>query len=146
MKGLNKVTLMGNVGSDPELKQVGENKVVSFSLATSDKYRDKQGNTVEQTEWHSISAWNGLAEICSKYVKKGDPLYLEGKITTKTYEKDGQTKRFTSIVVSDVRLISNRSNSGQGQPVQHPNMGDNQNAPVSTPESEQFEEGDDLPF
>lgn len=116
MKGLNKVTLMGNVGKDPEIRYVEENvPVCSLSLATSESYTSKAGERITQTEWHNVVFWRGLAEIVEKYVKKGDPLYVEGRIRTRSYpdkEYPTITRYATDIVASDVRLLGQRDPNG----------------------------------
>ena len=90
-KGLNKVMLIGHLGKDPELSYTPSGTAVcKFSLATNDSYKGDDGNWVERTEWHNITAWRKLAEVCSQYLKKGSRIYLEGKIQTDTYEKDGK--------------------------------------------------------
>ncbi len=103
---INKVILIGNVGSDVIVKEVNNSKVANFSLATSEKYKDKQGQQVVNTEWHRIEIWRGGAEIAEKYVKKGITLYVEGKITTKSYEKDGVKQYVTSIIADNIRMLS----------------------------------------
>ena len=93
MRGINKVILVGHLGKDPEVQYLeGGICLAKFPLATSDSYKDKSGNKVDQTEWHNIVLWRGLAEIAEKYVRKGSLVYLEGKIETRSYEKDGVTK------------------------------------------------------
>ena len=112
---LNKVMLIGNIGRDPEVKTLdgsnGSQKVATFTLATGEKYKDRNGELRENTEWHNIVAWRNLAEICEKYVRKGDLLYIEGKITNRSWEKDGQTHYITEIVAEVVELFpKNQSN------------------------------------
>ena len=103
---INKVILIGNVGSDVTVREVNNTKVANFSLATSEKYKDKQGQKVVNTEWHRIEIWRGGAEIAEKYVKKGITLYVEGKITTKSYEKNGVKQYVTSIIADNIRMLS----------------------------------------
>jgi single-strand DNA-binding protein len=101
--GINKVILVGNVGRDPEMKSLpsGTN-LATFSLATSDRrFKDENGNP--RTEWHNIVAWGKLAEIVDRYVTKGNQLYIEGSIRTRTYEQDGQKKYFTEIHAQTIR-------------------------------------------
>lgn len=105
----NKVSLIGRVGSDPELKSFDNgNKVASFSLATSEKFKSKDGIVTESTEWHNIKIWNNIAEIASKFLKKGDLVSLEGKIKTETWEKDGQKQYKTTIVCDEIVLLPNK--------------------------------------
>jgi single-strand DNA-binding protein len=113
-KGLNKVLLIGHVGKDPELSYIPSGAAVcKFTLATNESYKGDDGNLVEKTEWHNITAWRKLAEICSTYLKKGSKVYLEGKIQTDTYEKDGKKNYFTKIVISDMVMLDSKSSSGE---------------------------------
>jgi len=117
MVGVNKVILLGNLGRDPDLKYLEGNIArVSFSLATTDAYKDKNGNRVEQTEWHNIVVWRALAENAEKLLKKGTQIYIEGKIQTRQWnDKDGQKKSVTEIVADTFKIIQKRdANSQQG--------------------------------
>jgi len=100
MSGVNRVILIGNIGKDPDVKTIGENKVANFSLATSEARKDKDGNKVEQTEWHNIVIWGKLAEVAEKWLKKGSQIYLEGKIRTRNYDKDG-VKHYVTEIMGD---------------------------------------------
>ncbi len=105
-RGLNKVTLIGNLGKDPELKYTNTGvAVATFSLATSDSWKDQEGNMQERTEWHNIVAWRKLAEICGQYLKKGSQVYIEGKIQTRSYEKDGVKKYMTEIIADQLLML-----------------------------------------
>jgi single-strand DNA-binding protein len=109
----NRVTLIGNLGQDPEIKttETGK-KFTHFTLATSDGYKNADGQKVSETTWHNIVAWNGLAETAGKYLKKGREVAVEGRIVYRTYEdKKGVTKYITEIVLSDLLLLRN----GKGQ-------------------------------
>jgi single-strand DNA-binding protein len=117
MAGVNKVILVGNLGKDPEVRHLeGGNSVANFTLATNEYYKDKQGNRVERTEWHNISAWRGLAELAEKYLKKGTQVYVEGKLRTRQYQdKDQQTRYITEIIAEEISLLGGRpggSNTG----------------------------------
>jgi len=113
---INKVILLGNVGNDPEVRYVSEGlPVARFSLATSESYTNKAGEKVTNTEWHSIVLWRGLATVVEKYIKKGAQVYIEGKITYRTYEKDGQTKYFTEIVADEMKMIGRKDKDGTEQ-------------------------------
>ncbi|MCF6242668.1 MAG: single-stranded DNA-binding protein [Bacteroidales bacterium] len=104
--GVNKAILVGNVGRDPEVQYVSDNvPVARFTLATSETYKDKNGEKITNTEWHNIVVWRGLAQVVEKYVKKGSQLYIEGKITHRQYEKDGVTKYFTEIVANSLQML-----------------------------------------
>ena len=110
MAGVNKVILVGNLGKDPEVRHLESgNSVAHFTLATNEYYKDKQGNRVERTEWHNISAWRGLAELAEKYLKKGAQVYVEGKLRTRQYQdKDQQTRYITEIIADEISLLGGR--------------------------------------
>jgi single-strand DNA-binding protein len=110
MAGVNKCILIGNLGKDPESKNLESgNTVTTFSLATSESYKDKQGNKVDQTEWHNIVLWGKLAEIASKYLKKGSSIYLEGKIRTRSWDdKDGNKKYTTEIIGESFTMLGKK--------------------------------------
>ncbi|UOR04328.1 single-stranded DNA-binding protein [Hymenobacter aerilatus] len=110
MAGINKVILIGNLGKDPEIRHLeGGVSVANFTLATNDYYKDKQGNRVERTEWHNITAWRGLAEMAEKYLKKGQQVYVEGKLRTRQYQdKDNQTRYITEIVADELTMLGGR--------------------------------------
>lgn len=113
-RSVNKVTLVGNVGKDPEIKFAANgNAIANFSLATTDRTKDQGGNWVDRTEWHSLVAFQRTAEIVRDYVKKGAKLYIEGKIQTRSWDdKEGQKRYKTEIVVNDLVLLSGR---GEGE-------------------------------
>ncbi len=110
MHGINKVQLIGNVGRDPKTKRLESGVPVStFSFATSESRRTRDGRRVTQTEWHNIVLWRGLAELAEKHIRKGDPLYIEGKLHTRTLrDRDGNVRRVTEIVASNVIMLSPR--------------------------------------
>ncbi len=116
---LNKAQLIGRVGSDPEVKTVGESQVANFSLATSRKYKDKAGEQKEVTEWHRIVIWGKLCEAVQKYVKKGMMLYIEGEIRTREYEAENVKHRITEIF-ADKMLMLSRSEGTQQAPTGAP--------------------------
>ncbi len=111
MHGINKVQLIGNVGREPKTKYLENNvPVTTFSFATSETHRRKDGQRVTSTEWHNIVLWRGLAELAEKFVKKGDPLYIEGKLHTRTWtDRDGNIRRTTEIVASNLIMLSPRN-------------------------------------
>ena len=114
-KSVNKVILLGNVGKDPEIRSTaGGTMVASFTLATTDRQKDAQGNWQDRTEWHNLKAFNRTAEIIRDYVKKGHKLYVEGKITTNTWDdkETGQKRYRTEIIVNDISLLSGRDDGG----------------------------------
>ena len=134
---VNKVILIGNVGKDPEVNYIKEDlPVAKFTLATSESYT-KDGQKVTNTEWHNIVVWRGLAKVVEQYVKKGSKLYIEGKITNRQYEKDGQTKYFTEIVANQMQMLDSKnatSDSGANTA----------SAPAPAPPTP--DASDDLPF
>jgi single-strand DNA-binding protein len=117
-RSLNKVTLIGNLGNDPEVRSTtGGNRVATFSLATSRSWNDASGSKQEKTEWHRCVVWNTktsqLADIVEKYVKKGDKLYVEGRIEYRQWQdKDGQTRYSTEINVRELIMLGSRSGGG----------------------------------
>jgi single-strand DNA-binding protein len=112
MTGVNKVILVGNLGKDPEIRHLeGGTAVTNFTLATSESYKDKSGQRVEQTEWHNIVVWRNLAEIAEKYLKKGSTIYLEGKLRTRSWEDKDKVKRYTTEIVADsFTILSKKEN------------------------------------
>ena len=105
MASVNKVIILGNVGQDPEIRQ-GNFIVAALSIATSRKWRDKAGETQSETEWHRVSAFGRLAEIISQYVRKGDPIYIEGRLRTRKYEdKQGVERWVTEIIAEQLQLL-----------------------------------------
>jgi len=121
-KGLNKVLLIGHLGKDPELSYTPSGVAVcKFSVATNESYKGDDGNWVEKTEWHNITAWRKLGEICSQYLKKGSKVYLEGKIQTDSYEKDGKKNYFTKIVLNEMVMLDPKvaSTGDNGSSVKH---------------------------
>ncbi len=136
-KSLNKAQLIGNLGKDPELKYTSAGvAVATFSIATSDSWKDQEGNTQERTEWHNIVAWRKLAEICGEWLKKGKRVYIEGRIQTRNYEKDGVKRYITEIVADQLIMLDGGPRSSNGGEAE---------APASATESVPAKE-DDLPF
>jgi len=111
---VNKVMLLGNLGKDPEVRHLeGGNVVCSFSIATSETYKDKQGERKTTTEWHNIVLWKGLAEIAEKYLKKGSSVFIEGKITNRKWDdKEGSTRYTTEIVGSNMQMMGGKQEAG----------------------------------
>lgn len=108
---VNKVILIGNVGKDVETTHLdGGSQVSKFSLATSENYTSKSGEKVSNTEWHNIVVWNKLSEVCEKYVKKGQQIYLEGSITTRMWEKDGVKYYTTEIKATSIQMLGKKEN------------------------------------
>ena len=150
---VNKVILLGNVGKDPEIKYFDNDRAVAnFSMATTERgYRTANGIDVpEKTEWHNISCWGGLAKVVEQYVKKGDPLYIEGKIKTRSYDDKNGIKRYiTEISVENLEMLGRRSSGGpQQQSNEYPSSNQQPSAPSTpaAPQSDSPGEVDDLPF
>lgn len=122
---LNKALLIGNVGKDPEVRYLEGNsssaKVATFTLATTERYRDRNGETRENTEWHNIVAWRNTADIVEKYVRKGTQVYIEGRIRTRSWDDQNGNKRYTTEIMADnLQLLGKRSDSAAPQPGQAP--------------------------
>jgi single-strand DNA-binding protein len=142
MAGVNKVILIGNLGKDPEVRHLeGGATVCNFPLATTEVYKDKAGNRQEQTEWHNIVLWRGLADIAEKYLKKGMSIYVEGKLRTRSWEDKEGHKRYTTEILGDSFTMlgkksdSGASNNGEGSVVSDGNTSAEGNSST-----------DDLPF
>ena len=128
---LNKIMLIGNLGADPEVRYTENgNQIATFSLATSERWTDKQGQKQERTEWHSVVAWDRLADLVQKFLKKGSRVYVEGKIQTRGWETDAGEKRFkTEVQARLINFLDPR---------------DSQSSQSDAPARN--EQGDDLPF
>ena len=112
MAGVNKVILVGNLGKDPEVRHLeGGAAVANFTLATTEIYKDKTGARQEQTEWHNVVVWRGLAEIAEKYLKKGMTIYVEGKLRTRSWDDKEGHKRYTTEIVGDTFTILSKKDS-----------------------------------
>ena len=147
--GINKVILVGHVGRDPEVQYVKEDvPVARFTLATSETYKDRNsGEKKTNTEWHNLVVWRGLAKVVEQYVKKGSQLYVEGKLSTRSYEKDGVTKYFTEVVVSNIEMLGRATESTSTGTVESSTAAPaNQMNDFDSSEASTFEETDDLPF
>ena len=119
-KGVNKVILLGRLGSDPESRQAGTTTVANFTIATSDKYKDKQDQWQERTELHRVVAWGKLADICAQYLRKGSQVYVEGKLQTRSYEKDGARHYATEVVVSEMQMLDGKPQGDDRSPYHEP--------------------------
>lgn len=150
--GVNKVILVGNLGRDPEVRHLENGTpVASFSLATSESYKDRTtGERKTVTEWHNVVLWRGLAEVAEKYLHKGDQVYIEGKLRTRSWEKEGVTRYTTEIVGDNMTMLGSKGQQGGGSdPMQ-------QSSSASTPPAQEKNETavkaqnddelDDLPF
>ena len=141
MAGVNKVIIVGNLGQDPEIRYMPDGTAVAnFSVATSDEWKDKQtGEKKERTEWHRIVVWRALAEVCGKYLTKGRQVYVEGKLQTRSWEKDGVTRYTTEIIASTVQFLGGRDGAGQGSRNQMADQGYPEPPMANT-------QDDDIPF
>lgn len=149
MRGVNKVILIGHLGKDPEVRHLdGNNTVANFPLATSDSYTTKEGNKVEQTEWHNVVLWRKLAEIAEKYVKKGSLVYIEGRLRTRNWDdKDGSKRYTTEIIASSLQMLDKKDDGQFKSP--NPNDSGNSSDMNSKNTSNDIlldEPNDDLPF
>ena len=152
MSGVNKVILIGRLGSDVDYKQTQSGSpIAKLSLATSDKWKDKQGQPQEKTEWHRVILWNKLADIANQYLVKGSQVYVEGKLQTREYQdQQGQTKKITEVVLNGfdgvMQMLDSKSQPAASQPANLP-------PPIVTPPEPQpavavvgEEPEDDIPF
>lgn len=106
----NSVRLIGRLGNDPELREVGKSHLAKFSLATNDTRKDAEGNTVEETEWHNLIVWGKQAETAAKYLKKGSEIAIEGKLTSRSYDdKEGVKRYVTEIVVREFSFLGKKA-------------------------------------
>jgi single-strand DNA-binding protein len=156
---LNRVTLIGNLGKDPEIRRLENGAVVAkFSLATNEYYRDKNEQLQQATEWHDIVCWRALAEQAEKILKKGRLVYIEGKLSHREYTtQDGQKRYITEILASAIKVLDREKREGEGgggyipseePPMIRPNTQNNMPSPQMTQEvpPPTVEPGDDLPF
>lgn len=151
MSGVNKVILVGRLGKDPETRHLESGAAVAnFSVATSETYKDRNtGEKKEVTEWHNVVLWRGLAEVAEKYLHKGDMVYVEGKLRTRSWEKDGITRYTTEVVGDNMTMLSSKgTNEGSGGSSQQPNSPaiNVQDTSSGTAEVTADEDTDDLPF
>ena len=147
MSGVNKVILVGRLGKDPEVRNLDNGvSVANFTMATSESYKDRTtGEKKEVTEWHNIVLWRGLAEVSQKYLHKGDLVYIEGKLRTRSWEKEGVTRYTTEIVADNMTMLGSRSGGGSGS-----SSGDYGSRPQERTPTETYggagDTTDDLPF
>ncbi len=147
MASLNRVLIIGNLGSNPEVRSVaGGQTVASFSVATNEVWNDKQGQKQERTEWHKVVVWGRQAEFCGQYLQKGSTVFVEGRIQTRSWDdKEGQKRYTTEIVANTVQAIGGRggSSDGGGQGYQDSPVVEPVGMPVTTPNAIS---DDDVPF
>ena len=152
---VNKIILVGNVGKDPETRYLeGGTAVCSFPLATSETYRNRDGERITTTEWHNVVLWRGLAEVAEKYVKKGSQLYIEGRIRTRSWDDRDGNKRYTTEIVGDnMQMLGKRSDESGLQQEPSPGELNTRDTQGSKTQENDFNdlgdetgESDDLPF
>jgi single-strand DNA-binding protein len=156
MAGVNKVILVGNLGKDPEVRHLESGvPVASFSLATSESYNDRNsGERKTVTEWHNVVLWRGLAEVAEKYLHKGDQVYIEGKLRTRQWEKDGVTRYTTEVVGENMTMLGGRPRTDDGQAATPTSRPASQQSQPSSAPAQSTDQGaetpntevDDLPF
>ena len=150
MASVNKVIVVGNLGKDPETRFLPDGKAVcNFSVATTDTWKDKAtGEKKEATEWHRISTFGRLAEICGEYLKKGSQVYIEGKLRTRKWQdKEGQDRYTTEIIADAMQMLGSRSGMGGGEPraeMREPSAGESR--PAKKPAGQFQDMDDDIPF
>lgn len=152
MSGVNKAIIVGRLGKDPEVRHLESGvAVASFPVATSENYKDRTtGERKEVTEWHNVVLWRGLAEVAEKYLNKGDMVYIEGKLRTRSWEKEGVTRYTTEIVGDNMTMLTPKGSSGQSQEYVSEPMGSSAPKESSTSSNSELQQQDsdvdDLPF
>ena len=152
MGSVNKVILLGNLGKDPVIRTIPSGaKVASFSLATTEVYKDKNGQKVQQTEWHNVVAWRNMAETAEKYLKKGSPVYVEGRLRTRKWQdNDGKDRYSVEVNADALVLVGARQGDGSASPeVQESGFDNSFQDPSPASPNENLPGGevaDDLPF
>ena len=147
MSGVNKVILIGRLGKDPEVRNLENGvSVANFTMATSESYKDRTtGEKKEVTEWHNVVLWRGLAEISQKFLHKGDLVYIEGKLRTRSWEKEGVTRYTTEIVADNMTMLGSRGGGG-GSSSEYSSSRTAERTPTESYGSGPGDSTDDLPF
>ena len=147
MAGVNKVILIGNLGQDPEVKHLeGDRVVANLRLATTEAYKDRSGNRVENTEWHDLELWEGLARIAEQYLRKGSQIYVEGRIKSDTWQDEqGNNRKRTKIRVNSMTMLGSRGGDNSAGNSNYMNQAA-PSASASMPSGSMDQEEDDLPF
>lgn len=147
MRGVNKVTLIGNLGKDPDLQYLeGNIAVAKFPLATTETFKDKSGNLVSQTEWHTVVLWRGLAELAQKYLHKGSLVYIEGRLRTRNWEDKDKIRRYSTEVVGDnLVMLDKRKDNGDSDSDSSDSSGGYSDHDISY-KSDNDGDNDNLPF
>lgn len=138
MRGVNRVTLIGNLGKDPEIQHLeGNIAVAKFPLATTESFKDKNGQMLSQTEWHTVVLWRGLAELAQRFLHKGSLVFIEGRLRTRHWEDKDHNKRFATEVVGDNLVMLDKRKDSDSYPlpgVESPNNMGHFPAPESLPD------------
>lgn len=141
MSGVNKVILVGNLGRDPEVRTLENGtKVANFTLATSETYKNKEGQRITQTEWHNVVLWRGLADVAERFLKKGNQVYIEGRLRTRSWDDKDGIKRYTTEIFGD-----NMTMLGGRRDMDEPESS-SPGSEETAPEADVSDEKDDLPF
>ncbi len=147
MAGVNRVILIGNLGKDPDIITFDNGvKKASFPLATSESYKNKEGNRVDQTEWHNIVMWRGLADIAERYLRKGNQIYVEGRLRTRSWEQDGIKKYITEIFTDNMTMLGSKQRDSSEIPGEIAAKEPKVNNTITETETETPAPEDDLPF
>lgn len=148
MAGVNKVILLGHLGKDPEIRVIESGKkVASFTLATTETYKDKNGQKVENTEWHNVVFWGPVVDVFEKYVKKGTQIYIEGKLRTRSYDsKEGVKKYITEILGDNMTLLGGGSKSEPNQQNGNYSAANTEKSVAEDSGKSVMDDSDDLPF
>ncbi|HTM65401.1 MAG TPA: single-stranded DNA-binding protein [Flavipsychrobacter sp.] len=154
MRGVNRVMLIGNLGRDPDLQYLeGNIAVAKFPLATTETFKDKSGNLVSQTEWHTVVLWRGLAELAQKYLHKGSLVFIEGRLRTRNWEDKDKVKRFSTEIVGDNLVMLDKRKDNEYHTNDHPAQTDTTTGFSSTSSDLSYDAGsvntdtnDNLPF
>ncbi len=145
--GVNKVILIGNLGADPEIRHTASNvAVTTLRLATTERYKDRNGERQERTEWHNVVMWRGLAEIAERYLRKGSTIYVEGRLETRSWDdKSGQKRYTTEVIATDMTMLDSRG-EGSGSSGGADEPPPPQEPDTAPPGQDQDDGGDELPF
>jgi single-strand DNA-binding protein len=157
MASYNKITIIGNLGRDPEIRSISaDRKVADFSIAVTDSYTDKSGQRQEKTEWFRVSFWNQKADVVERFLKKGNQVHVEGKLSVRTYtDKEGKERYSLEVLGQDLTLLGSKQNDAEGggnnyassnQPATNSYASNTSSKQMAPPYSSSDDTGDDLPF
>lgn len=147
MASVNKAILIGNLGRDPELKYTPDGTAIcTFAIATSRTWNDKDGNRQEKTDWHNIKLFRRQAEVANEYLKKGRPVYIEGRIETRSWEQDGQKRYMTEIIAEKMQFLGSRRDEGEAGQAGAPSGDAPPQSSSPADSGGEIDSGEDLPF